>query len=631
MGSYAEGTFKLALSNLQADNSPSVTTYIISMQANANTVKLALEDTKIIGGVNVRRDTLPQCVNGCGQNYERGDGHTWTITFLNIQVAIPIVEVVDVEFIGGVIQTSTGNVSNVQAFSVAHHVDIMREGQFIQVSEVPIYGRSATEHAPVEAVLGENEWLTPFWLMLFSDTDAQPPVGLEEGLTEAIWKKRYTNIQDVLQVILTLPLTVSYIKIQREGYGSLSIAEIEVYQEKINTMESYEYGTEIASSSITNPYQSAMPFNVMFNNLLFDGRWILQIKQEVGNPVSNTTSTAGINTKKTDEGFSGSYGTISDVVLIITDMAGLVHTYYQDLRAEVKNLPKYGTLFQAPTHTPSPYDDWRQAFELGPGGELLPKTGGNRPLGVCYAVDTTESRSGVDGYRYCSENYGVGPLLDTKNKFGDVAAEFFLRGERTLFYQPNLLYLGPDYFVYVIHDGLNIQSHIGSSGKTVSKNEVTVHVRNCRQYARQLQFGLTHDLHALCTCAQDEYGLVGNTAECTVIRKSVCVPSVLGTDVYKNSTRLDFLNMCLSCEVQGFDSTDCISETQRAVSLVTQRGMCVSDPYMDCTAETVTTGGREAVNYLSLATPVTTIRAESFTQGTNAIGSMGWYSSSPHA
>ena len=79
--------------------------------------------------------------------------------------------------------------------------------------------------------------------MLFSDTDAQPPVGLEEGLTEAIWKKRYTNIQDVLQVILTLPLTVSYIKIQREGYGSLSIAEIEVYQEKINTMESYEYGT----------------------------------------------------------------------------------------------------------------------------------------------------------------------------------------------------------------------------------------------------------------------------------------------------------------------------------------------------------------------------------------------------
>ena len=435
-------------------------------------------------------------------------------------------------------------------------------------------------------------------------------------------------------MILTVPLTVSYIKIQREGYGSLSIAEIEVYEEKINTMQSYEYGTAIAASSITNPYQSSMPFNVMFNSLLFDGRWILQIKQEIGNPPNATGpegAVSGINAKKTDEGFGGSYGTISDVVLIITDMAGLVHTYYQDLRAEVKNLPKYGTLFEALSSTPSPYDDWRQAFEVTPGGELLPKTGGNRPQGICYGVDTTDERSGVDGYRYCTDNHGVGPLLDIKNKLGDVAAQFFLRGERTIFYQPNLRFLGADYFVYVIHDGLNVQQHVGSSGKMVGTNEVTVHVRNCRQYARQLQFGLTHEVHSLCICAQDEKNLVSNFAECTIAREAICVPSVINSPVYKNSTRLDFLNMCLSCEVQGFESTDCVSETQRAVSLVTQRGMCVTDPYMDCTAETITTGGREAVNYLSLATPVTTIRSESFTQLTNSIGSMGWYSSSPHA
>jgi hypothetical protein len=38
-----------------------------------------------------------------------------------------------------------------------------------------------------------------------------------------------------------------------------------------------------------------------------------------------------------------SLGTLSDAVLVITDYAGRVHSYYQDLTAVVSTLPKYGT------------------------------------------------------------------------------------------------------------------------------------------------------------------------------------------------------------------------------------------------------------------------------------------------
>jgi len=100
IGGFAEGNFRIALGNLQVVNSPSVLTYNLSLQSSAEDVKLAIENTKILGVVNVNRKTLPPCVNGCGYNNEHGDGHTWTITFLNIQVAVPLVKIVNISFIG---------------------------------------------------------------------------------------------------------------------------------------------------------------------------------------------------------------------------------------------------------------------------------------------------------------------------------------------------------------------------------------------------------------------------------------------------------------------------------------------------------------------------------------------------
>jgi hypothetical protein len=87
----------------------------------------------------------------------------------------------------------------------------------------------------------------------------------------------------------------------------------------------------------------------------FDGRWLLNIDQAV------------VADDKSPFGTSGSIGTISDWILIITDLAGIVHTYYQDLRAMVDTLPKYGKLLQMPRSTPDPYGDWREAFDVTTG------------------------------------------------------------------------------------------------------------------------------------------------------------------------------------------------------------------------------------------------------------------------
>jgi hypothetical protein len=97
------------------------------------------------------------------------------------------------------------------------------------------------------------------------------------------------------------------------------------------------------------------PFGLTYGTVTFDGRWLLNIDQSV------------VPLKKDPSGRSGSFGTISDWVLVITDLAGIVHAYHQDLRAVVKTLPRYGTLYTSPKSTPNPYGDWREAFDVAIG------------------------------------------------------------------------------------------------------------------------------------------------------------------------------------------------------------------------------------------------------------------------
>ena len=142
-----------------------------------------------------------------------------------------------------------------------------------------------------------------------------------------------------------------------------------------------------------------------------------------------------------------------------------MYSYYQDLRAQVTSLPKYGSLTYTTAHTNSPYGDWRENFEVGPVGELVPIITLERNLGYCYGGCSGKVKGQLLGHRV----------------LGDVPMTTFLRGERVVTYQPLQGYLGPDYFTYIIYDGLNVQSHAGQDNSIVSQNEISIHVRNCRR------------------------------------------------------------------------------------------------------------------------------------------------------
>ena len=64
------------------------------------------------------------------------------------------------------------------------------------------------------------------------------------------------------------------------------------------------------------------------------------------------------------KGFSFGAGTLAEVAIVVTDLAGVVHTYYQDLKAEIDSLPKYGILSTTDTETSSSYANWRNSFDL---------------------------------------------------------------------------------------------------------------------------------------------------------------------------------------------------------------------------------------------------------------------------
>ena len=91
------------------------------------------------------------------------------------------------------------------------------------------------------------------------------------------------------------------------------MAEIEIFSDRLNTMRTYNEGSPVRTSAITRPYEAINPFRAAFSNFEINGRWSIIIEQN------------GSNGNYDDDGSSGnsvSVGTISDVVIIVTDHAG---------------------------------------------------------------------------------------------------------------------------------------------------------------------------------------------------------------------------------------------------------------------------------------------------------------------
>ena len=562
---FPRGRFKLRLPGILDTNSQATTvvTSFINMGASAQEVQNKLTALGSLAQLRVFRETVT------GDDVEKGHGWKYLITFNGVEIPEPQIQIINVTFVGGVDIIEDQEVENFLKFQLVAYSKIEKRGFAKPVNRVGNF---------VGGVDGLNSWLIPFWVMIFLEDGTKPPIDLNESIAKAVWMDRYDSIDKVKQIVLTKKFeNVGYIKIQREGLGSLALAEVEVFEEKLNSLGWYTEGYPIIAAPVLRPYQPEDSFGNAFDNVKFTSRWSLQI-------TSSPVFTAG-----NIRGWEGSMGTVSDWVLVVTDLAGVVHSYYQDLRAEVKSLPKYGSLIATTTESRQAYGAWKQAFELTENGPIEASSDMQRALGICNGVDTTGMngvRSGASQYRYCTSNFGVGPPLNNRVS-GDYPIQRFLRNERALYYIPRHNYRGPDFFTYVILDGPVVQREVEG------ESEVTVHVRKCRDSQdRRVAAGV----HSLCSCAASEKAVVDDWMTCRSVLTALCDEA---------GYREDFLNLCVSCAGDLPDDLylapmQCVSEVIRAVSYLTAARRCDLEPSFVCSDEIYTEPGRENYNYLSL-------------------------------
>jgi hypothetical protein len=566
---FPAGKFRLQFSGVLDENGIEnpVTTGYINMGATASDVAKRIHEHGSLRQLKVTRQTI------YGDGVEKGHGHKYLITFFRVEIAEPIINVVDTAFVGGTDVIEGQNVENIRNYQLATTTKVESRGQARQVDRVAEF---------VGGVDGLNSWLLPYWVMIFEETGSLPPVGLEDSKEKAVWKREFTSIGKLEQIVFSEPLAnVGYVKIQREGIGSLSLAEVEIYEHRLNTLHWYKEGFPVTPTPVTKPFQPRDSFHNAFKSVKYEGQWSVQF------------STTSEITSGNIRGWEGSEGTVSDWVLVVTDLAGITHTHYQDLRAEITAMPKYGQLITTTTGTTSPYSEWRDAFELTENGYIEVSADMKRALGICNGVDTTGMngvRSGYNTYRYCPDSFGVGHTLNNRLSGDYPNKNQFLRNERAVFYIPNTDYRGPDFFTYKIFEGPKIQK---SSATT--DNEVTVHVRKCRDNQATR---VTEGIHSLCSCSASEDYVVGDWTTCHASIQSICAKDSIFFD--------SFFNLCLQCGDVSTDSirdvnAGCRSEIIRTVSYLVASRQCDTDPYYPCGDEIVTERGRESVNYLSLS------------------------------
>ena len=332
---YPRGTFTLTFSNADpSDLSAVYTTEAIAFGADAKAMQSAIEKIRALGSVSVVMNLLPICrsreVEGpsCGDNFRHGEGWVYHLTFNTVRSAQPSVALSDVLFPGQetnvtflAVVTATADPSgsnllvlpsNVRSYQLVSFSEVVRVGKYIPRPEVQGYGKGVTAPANSTTALGVsgvNQWLCPFWVMLFTD---MPPTGLNESIAAATWFKRYETVDDVLSITLPDGHLASYLKIQREGLSVLSMAEVQIYSERMNSFKNYQGGSYVMASFMTAPYQTETLLNRAFEALPTNGRWTVKVTQD-------------------GEGDDASFGTLGEAVLITTNYAGLVDVHYQSL------------------------------------------------------------------------------------------------------------------------------------------------------------------------------------------------------------------------------------------------------------------------------------------------------------
>lgn len=178
----------------------------------------------------------------------------------------------------------------------------------------------------------------PFWLLLFEDAAMMDFESFQEAYEAAIWVHRIDSLAATRRVVSINPpfgTKARYIRVVTvKPYARLTLAEVQVYTERAHVLSQYEGGTPVATefypgAEIWSPEDL---FQAAFNGMTSEGTWTLAIqdsvlKQRVGEHITHGD------------------GALSDWVLTVTTMAGRTHTYFMDITAHVKTLPRHGKLY----------------------------------------------------------------------------------------------------------------------------------------------------------------------------------------------------------------------------------------------------------------------------------------------
>jgi hypothetical protein len=265
-------------------------------------------------------------------------------------------------------------------------------------------------------------------------------------------------------------------------------------------------------------------------------------------------------------------GALADWLLLITDYANNLRVYYMDITASVDVLPKYGYLHvEEKQQSPSP---WSTIFSGRKAVEPLAAGLDYNLVGACSGVDTTGLQGVRSGepYRYCYQNFGVGPALPPKSRTR--SAFNFVENQRIVYYRPRENFLGSDSFSYRILSGVNVSSTAGT---------VRVNVRNCRDPSAKDKS--PQIIQPLCDCRRGDWrSPLGHPEECASAVLRVC------SDL---SIRWVFARLCNLCSVPF--SADCRTELDRSGALLEARGMCDASPrLLDCQMESFALPARES-------------------------------------
>eukprot|EP00981_Chlorochromonas_danica_P004818 scaffold967_cov173-Ochromonas_danica.AAC.29 len=593
-----------------------LTTAYLAVECSAIAMQSALEILPGLGNVKVTKRALPLCSadgSGCGVNFEHGYGSTYQIVFLSLRSAEPSVSVVSIRYPGQSLDDSvstyqsTSNADDLPAFTILTTSLLVRTGRSVYQTKTA-YAQSSTSTSSTNSgnsssqTAGQdleiqNPWLTPAWLMIF-DRNTTPPSGLDDSLSACKYKVRFTTIDQVRTFILPTSMWATHVKIQREDLGALSVAEFEIYQPRLNLLEDYVWGSPVIAEQALLPFQSHTPLTSAFELLPFSGRWLCRL-------VSST------NVSLPADG-NNLIGSLSDVVLVLTDYAGVVQTYYMEVIASVTTLPRYGTLFATtlgslkqfnsfpdsllPYINLSPLQQQQLTDAEATSSIYQADDGRGLYLGLCYASDThnsfsNQNRAGKvsnsdDMVGMCWQTFDRPPQLSA-GLHGAVPATRFVRGSRILVYLPQPGFHGDDAFSYTIYAPLGPQL-------IIQNVTVELSVKKCEQWAfvdqtisssnanetdvAVLIQSLPQAARSMCACRSIAYDVVGGWSSdvCEAGRQSICSNPLLASH---------WADLCWACYpatsiltssslTNSTDSDACRRWTLRISMALTMKGAC---------------------------------------------------------